>query len=495
MDERDVEEETKDLKGVFHQLLSRGILLWVVYLVLIALVIVGCWNYPIWMAVVLAVAILVLLLTTAALVMSYVYLKKDFEATKKGDFKTCLRLATKMRKLSFGRPREIYYGDEARAYLLLDDLPHAKESFAHVHNLLYLDAFAYLRVYLLLEEGKVEEAKAAHLSYALHHRNGKSFSERNVVLIGDGIFHHLEGTPLSKEEEKAVASSEFACVKRFMTQEVKSPANPVSNQAVLMASASDQALLEKSRQRVEEEAGSGQHRFGPYLTTLFIASLVLPIILFLLAIVLGSERAKDDPTLEVSSMMWIMAFAALLPLSSLVLAYLARKKEPQDHYVKNLVIGYIQFPLCVLLALLSMASTSNRDYSYLSYVSEVTSLSFPKEGHLKRFELSGGTTPDLKGETLVVFDEGESYSSFVEGFTSSGTFWVSWDKDYEKIAISNAYYSGDGYYAYDYVSFYNATDQNRNTIPTATGEYHFWEIAHVKSKTWVWIYEYLLAVR
>lgn len=494
MDQR-CNDQKKDFRKIRKSLFWKLVFLWVLFGLLTVLLVYFLEDELIWMVVLLSFFSLLLLLASAKAILSCVFLSKSEKAYWSNDFESLLKWARFMRKVSFGKGKEVYFGDEARAYLLLNDFSKAEESFSHVHNLLYIDAFGSVRILLLLHEEKDDEAKAAYLSYALHHRNGRSYGERYAILMLDGLYHHLEGRKVEEEELMALRSAKVPYLQELMQKEPKKPQMPSQNEILLNASLSDRALLAKSLDKMDEINGQGEHRLSPWLLFLFVLSIVLPILFFLLSIVLGHKAEGQDPTKDIASMMWIMGFAALVPLCSLVLAFVAKKKEKKDHYVKNMVVGFIQFPLCVLLALFSIPSAGGRDYSYLNEVGALTSISFPKEGHLRTFERSGSVSPELVCQTLAVFDEGASYQEFVLSFDEENSVWVPWQEDYEEIAFSGAYHHGPECYAYDYVCLLNKTDSTKNMIPTAPGSYHFLEIAHVEDKNWVWIYDYVRSVK
>lgn len=393
-------------------------------------------------------------------------------------------------KFSKGKNQEVYQGNVASAYLLLDRLPEAKEAYSHVHNLLLADAFLAIRVLLLLSDKRYEEAKAAYLSYALHHRNGRMYGERQTTLAMDALFHHLEGTAVSEEEMKAAQEEPYPLFQRLFAEPSNIPTAAASAPTVNEAVKQDSALLLEAREKQDALNGAGNHRLQLPLNLLFFFSL-FGFFAFLLWGIIGSENAlKADPTLNDFSQLWVMFFALAIALASIVLAYMAKHKEPKDHVIKNLVAGYLVAALSLMTALTAFLGNSARhDYSYARAAGEEAGLSLPAEGKMRQDIESNGEIVTI---SLLVFTNEKTYAPFLTAIGSAP--WVDeaavdsflYLQDYT--SPSHELYEGDRFYVY------NRDEKTVNQKPSVSGTYHFYEFAHLPSLPWLVLVSYQMKV-
>jgi len=141
---------------------------------------------------------------------------KQFKAIESKDYERALRQAKRMEKISFGKDKEIFIGDEMSVYLCQNDFENAKKSLQKMNNPAVLAYFSTERVLLLLSDGHQSEAKQLYLNYAIKCRNSKLHAERDNVLVMDAIFSHLAGNELTEQEKAVVAKSPYPCVNEFL---------------------------------------------------------------------------------------------------------------------------------------------------------------------------------------------------------------------------------------------------------------------------------------
>jgi energy-coupling factor transporter transmembrane protein EcfT len=147
---------------------------------------------------------------------NFIFTIKETKAIKSKDYERALRQAKQMEKISLGKDKEIFIGDEMSVYLCQNDLENAKKSLQKINNPAILDYFSTERVLLLLSDGHQSEAKQLYLNYALKRRNSKLNAERDNVLMMDAIFSHMAGNELTEQEKAAVAKNAYPCVNAFL---------------------------------------------------------------------------------------------------------------------------------------------------------------------------------------------------------------------------------------------------------------------------------------
>lgn len=482
-------------KADYRRLRNRYFLLWalvvIIYGGLIGLLYAAFFqDQPVTFYIFLGILCFLLLFFLTLGIIPLVIARKNLEDIGNKNYEAYLKRSLACVKFYKGRNREVYQGNVASAYLLLDRLPEAKEAYSQVHNLLLADAFLALRVLLLLDDKRYEEAKAAYLSYALHHRNGRTYGERQTTLAMDALFHHLEGAAVSEEEAKSAKEEPYPLFQRLFTEPSTIPAPSTSAPTVNEAVKQDSALLLEAREKQDALNGAGNHQLQLPLNLLFFFSL-FGFFACLLWGIIGSENAlKNDPTLDDFSQLWVMFFALAIALASIVLAYVAKHKEPKDHVVKNLVSGYIVAALSLMTAVTAFFGSSTRhDYSYALQAGEEAGLSLPAKAKMRQDYESNGEIVTI---SLLVFTDETEYQPFLK--TVQNTPWA------DEAAVDSFLYApnytsaGHELYAGDRFYVFNRDTGTINTKPSVSGTYHFYEFAHLSNLPWLMLVSYQLKV-
>lgn len=258
-------------------------------------------------------------------------------------------LGKKLKHRKAGQDR--YQALAASTYLDLNRVKEAKLAMAEVKNPILLDLESPIRIELLLEDGNYAEAKGLYLSFAQHHRNGKTQSEQHEVVALDGLFHSLEGeevTSVEKEEMAIFFDNPFG--KRLVAS-APWPKEKLGNEETAKTYAQQEdIILAKTRSNVDVMTGSGERKLQSWVSFSFFMVIIVFVSCFLIA-ALTVAQGDEKPLRN----MWVMAFGALAGLATIIFAAIARKKEPKDRTLPALLAGAFVLILSVLLSLTSLA--------------------------------------------------------------------------------------------------------------------------------------------
>jgi transcriptional regulator with XRE-family HTH domain len=432
--------------------------------------------------------LVVAILYVAILSLAYAFQSEKYLLAR--DWQSLYSLDQRMQKVCPKRNRQLYVADQAICLVEMDELIKAWEMLAKVTNVFALDQAFEARTLLLLDEGHYAEAKACYLGYALHYRNGNEV-ERHACSAYDGFFAALEGNPVTQQQQQDRDDLISAPVAQRLLAKAPLAKEMVATQATISEPASQQneAVLKTSYEKRDALSGTGDRKCQPWLNIVAVLTLLLPIFLFLILLV---SNLSNDPTYLPGSLMGYMGFAAALGLGCLIFGLVAHHKEPQDKYVKNVVIGGITLFLSGLLSLFPVLSQSvySTDYSYVTSLSEEAKLSLPTQG--KVLTSSDTTSQENKlsiRKAAVKFTDENEVTTFVT-YISSDSSWITDLSLVSKICYFSTYTFNNDLYAIDYTCLYDKTTSEKNTVPTVSGTYNFVQVSHVINEPWVIIQEY-----
>jgi len=375
----------------------------------------------------------------------------------------------------------IYYFDQ-------DDLEKAQFYLDQITFPQIREGAAPLEISLDLQAGKLQEAYRLYVNYAAHHRDVGSMTGRHQVVALDGFFHKLEGKPLSSAEEQDMKDLQTSPLAQRLLASFPWPAEKWSAILTPQDESQRQINLEKAVKVQDAKELEKHQKLSPWLLASFIVAIVSLVVFFFLAVLLVPS---NDPTIPNLHDMWVMAFAAGFGLLCLVLGLIAKHKEPQDHFLKNIIAGFIVFLIGTMASFTAIEpSNLSHDYAAIQATVATTGITLPAEAKCLTTSYSSvpTSTAPFSQETIINFTSNDTYRSFLTSFVNRGDT-LSDLSDYAAIAGAGSIHYSSKDYPFDYSLLYNVDLKITNRIPGA-GEYHYIQVSHCEETTWFWVGEY-----
>lgn len=398
--------------------------------------------------------------------LSLTNLTKSHAALKKKDYRAYHHLEEVLIKLSFGSPRELFRGALVEADIFLDDLPQARKDFAALQNPAYIAAFAYLDAFLAFGEKDWAKAKEKTLAY-------KALAEKSPLLAAhltsdalEAVLAHFEGKKVLPSDEALAREIGFPLVERLFSEEAW-PASAIPP-------------TPEARPAISGESAAKTPRLLSFFRTLSWAT---SLSVFLAVIWLTINRLSDDFFFGTFDCFGYLFIPIGLSLLSLFLGIFALKKKWGGCPKKNIVLGLILALVLTPFACLSF-DTSFHDPSPVNALSLKADLALPSSpsAFVKKSNPDGKSDPALfalrNAEYRARYAEDETTLSF-EKSLGSGAWLSAFPTALEDVfyPINELTFNGVEEIAAGYC-LYNANTFEKNTLPSTSGEYHFYAFSY-----------------
>ncbi|MDD4077364.1 MAG: helix-turn-helix transcriptional regulator [Bacilli bacterium] len=231
------------------------------------------------------------------------------------------------------------------------------------------------------------------------------------------------------------------------------------------------------------------------LITFILTVFTLPLALMIFALTQKSGNFHD-PSQTVEHI-WVMIFALPIPLSSIVLGFIARRVGIK--YKKNLILGFIMAGSVIVYSSMTLIFKNefSHDYTYINKIENRIEFDLPDIGRISTEDWSKrsqSTTLDdayINYISYVTFFDADEIESFTESVQKSALWTSHIITENKGMLCSQAAFQ---FADYNYYIIYNLTLTTFNSLPPESGTYDFIFLGYNHDRGTMLIIEYRLDI-
>lgn len=221
---------------------------------------------------------------------------------------------------------------------------------------------------------------------------------------------------------------------------------------------------------------------------------------FTIYMALALVSATTNATQGMTENMWLFFLPLPIPLASLILGIIYKKKGFKA--TKNIVVGIIFTVLLIIYGSFTFIFSDmySHDFSYVNRVGASIGFDLPDKGDIATEDWTGGTQTGTQANVVkyhymsdITFTDKSQVSKFNSEISDS-ELWLPSVRTSLMGLIPSMYSDLTSSAEYDYFMIYNADLKSYNTIPESSGTYRYLFIAYNSLEGTMKIIEYSLVV-
>ncbi|MGM9874259.1 MAG: hypothetical protein ACI31G_05120 [Bacilli bacterium] len=336
---------------------------------------------------------------------------------------------------------------EILMYLYLDDINKANELVYSMNNYKpqYSLMCGFTSILLLLNNGKISEAKTLYASYYKQYNGSSDLLYIYKLQALDYLFHKIDNDPIEHNE----GSSFFLDLKIY--SRLLNGKKTVDNfDSLSFVSRADNEINIK---KVD----------NPLLNKLFYWSTFSPLIGLIVGFILTVTMLAIDPTVESTSGLLILYPIALIPLTNLIVAIIYRLKTKNTvRNDRNIVSGSLCLFFLCLVATSGIRTHYNHDYTNIIALGNECNLSLPEKG-----KCAYSDDEAIKVEKKLILTYGRKATAYYSDSKMKDkidSYVLSEDSKFVPLKDKNSFFGGAFALPIDYMTYgINEVDDVDNT--------------------------------